>query len=69
MEAVSNVIATYSDIEPVVEAITAQFNLGTVVAVVAAAAAVSIGGVFGWWGARKAKSMIWAAFSKGKLRL
>lgn len=51
-------VISYSDFSPVIDATTKQFNVTTIVAVLAAAAAVTIGLVFMWWGLRKVVRMI-----------
>lgn len=60
---------SYSDFEPVIDAITSQISVGTVVGVLAAVAGVCIGLVFLWWAGRKAVSMLMGAFRKGKLKI
>lgn len=52
-----------------IESITAQVNVETIVGVLGVAAAAAIGMVFMWWGGRKAVRMLMAAFTKGKLSI
>lgn len=58
-----------SDIDSILDAFIDQINVQQVVTVVAAAAGVSIGLVFLWWGARKVKAAFMKAFTSGKLRI
>lgn len=53
--------------QPVIDAITAQISISTVVGVVAAGVGLAIGFVFMWWGGRKLVRMLMGAFKKGKL--
>ena len=50
-----------------IDAITAQISVSTVVEVLATTAAIGIALVFMWWGVRKATRMIMAAFRKGRI--
>lgn len=59
---------TSSDWQPVVDALTAQISVGTVVGVIAVVVASGIGLVFMWWGVRKAAKALMAAFKSGKLK-
>ena len=52
----------------VIDAVTAQISVTTVVEVLAYAVPLCIGLVFMWWGVRKVTRMIMGAFRKGKLR-
>lgn len=52
----------------VVDAVTAQISVSSVVEVLAYAVPVVIGLVFMWWGVRKVTAMVMGAFRKGKLR-
>lgn len=52
----------------VVDAVTAQISVSSVVEVLAYAVPVVIGLVFMWWGVRKVTGMVMGAFRKGKLR-
>ena len=52
----------------VIDAVTAQISVTSVVEVLAYAVPVVIGLVFMWWGVRKVTAMVMGAFRKGKLR-
>lgn len=52
----------------VIDAVTAQISVTSVVEVLAYAVPICIGLVFMWWGVRKVTRMIMGAFRKGKLR-
>ncbi len=56
------------DFQAVLEAMTAQISVSTVVEVVAVAIGASVGLVFMWWGARKLGRMLMGAFRSGKLK-
>lgn len=56
----------YDDFQSVINAVTSQVNVTTVVGVLAAVMAISIALVFMWWGIRKALRMIMSAFRGGK---
>lgn len=64
MEAAAPV--TITDVQPIIDALTAQISVSTIVAVLAGIIAVTIGIVFMWWVARKATGAIFGAFRKGK---
>ena len=53
----------------VITALTNQFNVSSVVGVLASLAGAAIGLVFMWWGVRKATRSLLAAAKKGKLKL
>lgn len=57
----------WSDLSSVLNAITAQISVTTVIAVVAGAVTAAIGLVFMWWGIRKLTRVLMSAFRKGKL--
>lgn len=57
-----------SAFQSVINAVTAQISVTTVVEVLAYAVPLCIGLVFMWWGVRKVTRMIMGAFRKGKLR-
>lgn len=59
-------VVTWSDLSSIVTAITSQFSVSTIVAVIAGIVGASIGFVFLWWGARKAYSKITKAAKRGK---
>lgn len=52
----------------VIDAVTSQISVTTVVEVLAYAVPLCISLVFMWWGVRKVTRMIMSAFRKGKLR-
>lgn len=58
---------TAADWQTVMDAMTSQISVATVVGVLAVVASACIGLVFMWWGVRKATRMLFAAFRKGKL--
>ena len=64
-EAVTQI--SVADIQVLIDAITAQINVGTVVAILAAVIGLAVTFVFMWWGIRKVASMFMSAFKKGKL--
>lgn len=53
--------------QSVIDALTAQVSVSTVVAVLASAVAACVGLVFMWWGLRKVTKAIMAAFKSGRL--
>ena len=59
---------TSSAFSSVINAVTAQISVTTVMEVLAYAVPLCIGLVFAWWGVRKVTRMIMGAFRKGKLR-
>lgn len=60
---------TSADWKSVLDAMTAQISVSTVVGVIAATVTAGIGLVFMWWGVRKLLSAIMNAFRKGKLKM
>lgn len=60
-------ITTPTDWQSVIDAITAQVSVSTIVGVLASVTAVCIGMVFMWWGLRKVVRMIMGAFRRGKM--
>lgn len=60
---------TATDWASVITAMTGQFSVSTVVAVLASLVTAAIGLVFMWWGVRKATRSLLAAAKKGKLKL
>lgn len=60
---------TSADWKAVLDAMTAQISVSTVVGVIAATVTAGIGLVFMWWGVRKLLSAIMNAFRKGKLKM
>lgn len=59
---------TSTAFKSVIDAVTAQVSVTSVVEVLAYAVPVVIGLVFMWWGVRKVTAMVMGAFRKGKLR-
>ena len=53
----------------VMEALTAQVSVSTIVGVLATLVTAGIGLVFMWWGVRKALRSLMSAFRKGKMSL
>ena len=58
-----------ADWSAVIEAITAQISVSTVVSVLATLATAGVGFAFMWWGVRKAIGSLMGAFKKGKLNM
>lgn len=56
-----------TDWASVIEAMTAQISVSTVVGVLATVVAAGIGLVFMWWGVRKAGRSLMAAFRSGRI--
>lgn len=56
-----------SDWSAVLNAMTAQISVSTIVGVIAATITAGIGLVFMWWGVRKLVRVIMGAFRRGKL--
>lgn len=63
----SSTAVTASDWSAVVDAMTGQISVSTIVAALAVFVGAVIGIVFMWWGVRKAVRTIMAAFRKGKV--
>ena len=59
----------YSDIESILTAVTTQFSVANIVAVIAGILGVTTAFVFLWWGVRKAYRAIIAGTTKGKARV
>lgn len=57
---------TTADFQSIIDALTAQISVSTVVTVVAAGMTAAVGFVFMWWGVRKLVRMIMSAVKKGK---
>lgn len=58
-----------SEWQSVIDAMTGQISVGTVVGVLATLVTAGIGLVFMWWGVRKAVRSLMSAFKKGKMSL
>lgn len=67
-EATTTTTVTSADWAPVLDAMTGQISVGSLVGVIAAVVAAGIGLVFMWWGIRKAAKSLMAAFKSGKLK-
>ena len=63
----STATVTASDWSAVVDAMTGQISVSTIVATLAVFVGAVIGIVFMWWGVRKDVRTIMAAFRKGKV--
>lgn len=53
----------------VLEAVTAQINVQSIVAVLGVAAGAAVGFVFMWWGVRKLISVVMKAVTKGRMNV
>ena len=62
-------IVSSTDWSSVIEAMTAQISVSTVVGVIAVTVTAGVGLVFMWWGVRKAARALMSAFKKGKLSI
>lgn len=60
---------TTSDFSAVMDAISAQFSVSTVVSLLAALVGAVIGIVFMWWGVRKISGAIMRAVKNGGFRI
>lgn len=60
-------VVAAADWASVIEAMTAQISVSTVVGVLATVVAAGIGLVFMWWGVRKAGRSLMAAFRSGRI--
>ena len=58
-----------TDFQSVLNALTGQISVSTVVGVLAVAAGAAVGLAFMWWGVRKLVRVLMAAFKKGKVSL
>lgn len=58
-----------SDFQSVLDAITGQISVSTIVGVLGTCATVSVGLVFMWWGVRKVLRALMSAFKKGRISL
>lgn len=62
-------IVSATDFQSVIDALSGQINVETVVGVLAIVAAACVGLAFMWWGVRKVTRALMAAFKKGKISL
>lgn len=60
-------VVSASDWQSVIDAITAQISVQTIVGVLAVVVAACVGLAFMWWGLRKAINALMGAFKKGKV--
>lgn len=60
---------TASDWASVINAMTGQISVSTVVGVLATLVTAGIGLVFMWWGVRKAVGSLMGSFRSGRIRL
>ena len=58
-----------SDWSSVIDAMTSQISVSTIVGVLATLVTAGIGLVFMWWGIRKAIGSLMSAFKKGRMSL
>lgn len=58
-----------ADWSSVIEAMTAQISVSTIVGVLATLVTAGIGLVFLWWGVRKAVGSLMSAFKKGRMSI
>lgn len=66
MEGTATVVSS-ADWAPVIEALTAQISVSTIVGVLGVIVASCVGLAFMWWGVRKASAALMSAFKKGKV--
>ena len=64
----ASTLVTFTTFKSVIDAITAQISVETIVAVLASAAAIAIAFVFMWWGVRKVTRMIMGSARSGSIR-
>lgn len=62
-------VVTASDWATVINAMTSQISVSTVVGVLATLVTAGIGLVFLWWGVRKAVGSLMGSFRSGRIRL
>lgn len=62
-------IVSASDWQSVIDGLTAQISVSTVVGVLAVCATACVGLVFMWWGVRKVAQVIMSAFRNGTVSL
>lgn len=60
---------TSNAFKSVIEAVTAQISVTTIVEVLAYAVPIVIVMVFAWWGIRKVTGMVMGAFRKGRIKV
>lgn len=62
-------VVAASDWASVIDAMTSQISVSTVVGVLATLVTAGIGLVFLWWGVRKAVGSLMGSFRSGRIRL
>lgn len=67
VSAAETVPITANDWQPVMDSLTAQISVPTVIAVLAVIVAACVGLVFMWWGVRLAIRALMSAFRRGKI--
>jgi hypothetical protein len=60
-------VVSSADFQSVIDSMTAQISVSTVVGVLGAAIGSCVGLAFMWWGVRKASRMLMVAFKRGKV--
>lgn len=60
---------TSANFSSVIDAVTNQISVSTIVEILTYAAPIAIGMVFAWWAIRKVARIIMAAFRKGRISL
>lgn len=55
-----------ADFQSIIDALTGQISVSTIVAVIAAVIGITVGIAFMWWGARYASRKIMGALKKGR---
>ncbi len=58
---------TASDFSDLLDALTAQLNVSSMVSVLSLVVASAVGLAFAWWGIRKVVKIIMAAFKRGRV--
>lgn len=69
LAALEGTVVSASDWQSVIEALTAQISVSTVVGVLATVVTACVGLAFMWWGLRKAVGALMAAFKRGKVKV
>lgn len=64
----TSTMVTFATFKSVIDAITAQVSVQTIVGVLASAAAIAIAFVFMWWGVRKVTRMVMGSARSGSIR-
>lgn len=62
-------VVSATDFQGVMDAITAQISVSSVVGILTTCATAGVGLVFMWWGVRKVLRALMSAFKKGKISL